>query len=121
MDSLEVAESVCGGNLAKDEILLAGRSSSAHRGEIGRVSPGSEAGVRRVMRHLDLEGWPTKADQEAVRAKSGARGPRVRGVGRVLEGSEVKGSLIGVRSSDGGKGRILTNLLLRYFLLVYLI
>ena len=73
------------------------------------------------MRHLDLECRSTKADQKAVRAKSGARGPRVRGVGRVLEGSEVEGSLIGVRRSDEGKGGILTSLLLRYFLLVYLI
>ena len=70
MDSLEVAESVCGGNLAKDEILLAGRASSAHRGEIGRVGSGGEAAVRGVMRDLDLEGRPAKADQEPVGAKS---------------------------------------------------
>ena len=70
MESLQVGESVSGRVLAEDEILFTGSSSNAHRGEIGRVGPGSEAGVRRVMRHLDLECWSTKADQKAVRAKS---------------------------------------------------
>ena len=121
MDSLEVGKSVGGRNLAEDEILLTGRSSYTNRGEVGRVGPGSEAAVRGVMRHLDLEGRPAEADQEPVRAKSGSRGPRIRGVSRVLKGSEVEGSLVGVGRSDEGKGGVLTDLLLRYFLLVYLI
>ena len=112
MDCLEVGESVGGRVLAEDEILLTGSSSNPNRGEVGRVGPGSEAGVRGVVRHLDLECRSTKANQETVGAKPGARGPGVGGVCRVLEGSEVEGSLVGVRSSDEGKGGILTDLLL---------